>query len=50
MISDQMRFLTKTMNTNFEVVKEDKIHGTCRIGGKQLAIINLDRKTSTKYS
>jgi hypothetical protein len=39
-----MRYLTKKMKTNFEVVKEDKIYGTCRIGGKQLVIINPDRK------
>lgn len=50
MICDQMRYLTKKMKTNFEVVKEDKIYGTCRIGGKQLVIINPDRKMSTNYS
>jgi hypothetical protein len=43
-ICDQMSFFGKKMKTNFEVVKEDKIQGTCRIGGKQLMIINLDRK------
>jgi hypothetical protein len=43
-ICDQMRYLTKNMKTYLEVVKEDKIHGTCRIGGKQLVIIKPDRK------
>jgi hypothetical protein len=45
-----MRYLTKKVKTNVEVVKEDKIHGTYRIGGKQLAIIDPDRKMSTNYS
>jgi hypothetical protein len=44
-ICDQMRYLTKNMKTYLEVVKEDKIHGTCRTGGKQLVII----KMSTNY-
>lgn len=43
MICNQTTYLTKK-KINFEVVKEDKIHGTCRIGRKQLVIINPDRK------
>ena len=48
MICDQMRYLTKKIKTNVAVV--NLIHGTYRIGGKQLTILNPDRKMSTNYS